>query len=217
MNVVPTNTTETTSITPAVVLFGLLPSIAVATSLVKGFCIGVIIALVFIGTSVICSLPRTRIAESWRIPFLLTVSTLLTTLLQMNLAAFIFATYAALGMFVPLVAANSLIFTRGLTFAFRQPIWPTLRDALALSVTLIFVLSVLGAIREFAAYGTLFAGAETLFGPHAKEWLWHPLPKNYSFILAAMAPGALIILGILYALKNLIQRGSPADVPADLR
>jgi Na+-translocating ferredoxin:NAD+ oxidoreductase subunit E len=217
MKVATTSATEATSIGSAVVLFGLLPSIAVTTSLVKGFCIGVIIALVFIGTSVICSLLRTRIAESWRIPFLLTISTLLTTLLQMNLAAFIFATYAALGMFVPLVAANSLIFTRGLTLAFRQPIWPTLCDALALSVTLIFVLSVLGAIREFAAYGTLFAGAETLFGPHAKEWLWHPLPKNYSFILAAMAPGALIILGILYALKNLIQRGSPADSPADLR
>ena len=207
---------QSDSIPSSVALFGLLPSAAIATSLIKGAAIGVIIALVFIGTSAICSLLRTRIAESWRIPLLLTISTLLTTLLQMNLAAFIFATYAALGLFVPLVAANSLIFTRGLTVAFRRALPATLLDAITLGITVIFALSVLGAVREFVAYGTLFAGAEVLFGPHAKEWLWHPLPKNYSFILAGMAPGALIILGILYALKNLIRRGSPANVPVDL-
>lgn len=208
--------TQSESIPPGVALFGLLPSAAIATSLVKGAAIGIIVALIFLGTSAICSLLRKRIAESWRIPFLLTISTLLTTLLQMNLAAFLFATYAALGLFVPLVAANSLIFTRGLTVAFRQSLWPTLRDAIALSITVIFALAVLGAVREFVAYGTLFAGAEVLFGPHAKEWIWHPLPKNYSFILAGMAPGALIILGMLYALKNLVRRGSPASVPVDL-
>ena len=202
---------------PTIVIFGLLPSLAIATTLVKGLSIGIIIALIFIGTSGICSLLRNRIAEAWRIPFLLVVSTLLTTLLQMNLAAFMFPVYAALGMFVSLVAANSLIFTRGLTVAFRQSIVATMRDAAVLSIGVIFVLTLLGALREFVATGALFAGAETLFGADAKNWLWHPLPKNYSFILAGMAPGALIMLGILYALKNLIWRGSPADMPADLR
>ena len=82
---------------PAIGLLALLPSIAIATTLIKAFSIGVIIALIFIGTSLVCSLLRNRIAESWRIPFLLTVSALLTTLLQMNLAAFFFTVYAALG------------------------------------------------------------------------------------------------------------------------
>lgn len=202
---------------PAFALLGLLPSLAIATSLVKGFSIGVIVALVFTGTSVLCSLLRNRIGEAWRIPFLLAVSTLLTTLLHMNLAAFMFAVYAALGLFVPLVAANSLIFTRGLTVAFQQPVGATLRDAIGLSLGVVFTLSLLGALREFIAYGTLFSGAEMLFGAHAKQWLWHPLPKNYSFILASMAPGALILLGIVFAAKNLIRRGSQAEMPADLR
>ena len=123
------NQTTPGSVPAAFALLGLLPSIAIATSLIKGFCIGVIIALVFIGTSLICSLLRNRIAESWQIPFLLAVSTLLTTLLQMNLAAFLFAVYAALGLFVPLVAVNGLIFTRGMSVAFQQPLLTTLRDA----------------------------------------------------------------------------------------
>jgi Na+-translocating ferredoxin:NAD+ oxidoreductase subunit E len=202
---------------PAIGLLGLLPSIAIATTLIKAFSIGVIIALVFIGTSLVCSLLRNRIAETWRIPFLLTVSALLTTLLQMNLAAFLFAVYAALGLFVPLVAANGLIFTRGLSVAFLQPVLATLRDAIVLSIGVVFVLTSLGALREFIAYGSLFAGAEMLFGPQAKGWLWLPMPKNYSFILAGMAPGALILLGMLYGLKNLIWRGSQADVPAQPR
>ena len=202
---------------PAFALLGLLPSIAIATSFVKGFSIGAIIALVFIATSLICSLLRDRIAQAWRIPFLLMVCTLLTTLLQMNLAAFMFAVYAALGLFVPLVAANSLIFTRGLAVAFQRPVVATLRDAIGLGIAVIFVLTLLGVLREFIAYGTLFSGADVLFGAHAKGWLRHPLPKNYSFILAGMAPGALILLGILYAANNLIRRGSPSDVPVDPR
>ena len=211
------NQTTTGSVPAAFALLGLLPSIAIATSLIKGFCIGVIIALVFIGTSLICSSLRNRIADGWRIPFLLAVSTLLTTLLQMNLAAFVFAVYAALGLFVPLVAVNGLIFTRGMSVAFQQPLLTTLRDAIVLSVGVVVVLSLLGALREFIAYGSVFAGAEMLFGAHAKAWLWHPLPKNYSFILAGMAPGALILLGMLYALKNLIWRGSQADMSAKSR
>ena len=210
-------TTDSTPIPPAFALLALLPSLAIATSLVKGFSLGVIVALVFIGTSALCSLLRNRIGEGWHIPFLLSVSTLLTTLLQMNLAAFLFAVYAALGLFVPLVAVNGLIFTRGLAVAFRQSVFTTLRDALVLSVSVVLMLSLLGALRECIAYGTLFAGSELLFGAAAKNWLWHPLPKHYSFILAGMAPGALILLGILYALKNLIRRGSRADMPADAR
>ena len=210
-------TVVTAPIPPAFFLLGLLPSIAIATSLTKGLSIGASVALVFVAASLICSLLRTRIAEGWRIPLLLTVTTLLTTLLQMNLAAFMFPVYAALGLFVPLVAANGLIFTRGLSVAFQRPVFTTLRDAMVLSAGVVLVLALLGGLREFIAYGTLFAGAETLFGAQAKAWLWHPLPKNYSFILAGMAPGALILLGILYAAKNLIWRGSQADVPADLR
>jgi Na+-translocating ferredoxin:NAD+ oxidoreductase subunit E len=206
--------TSNIRLTPAIGLLGLLPSLAIATTLVKGFSIGVIIALIFVGTSVVCALLRDRIADPWRIPFLLTVSALLTTLLQMNLAAFLFAVYAALGLFVPLVAVNGLIFTRGLSVAFQRPVIASLRDAIVLSINVVLVLTLLGALREFFAYGSLFSGAEMLFGPPAKDWLWHPMPKNYSFILAGMAPGALILLGMLYGLKNLIWRGSRADVPA---
>ncbi len=209
--------TDKNLLPPAAGLLGLIPSLAVATTLTKGLSIGVIVALIFIGTSLICSMLRNRIAESWRIPFLLVISTLLTTLLQMNLAAFMFPVYAALGLFVPIIAANGLIFTRGLSVAFRQSVAATMRDAVILSIAVIFVLTLLGTLRELIAYGTLFAGAETLFGVPAKAWLWHPLPKNYSFILAGMAPGALIMLGILYALKNLIWRASPKDMPAELR
>ncbi len=202
---------------PAIGLLGLIPSIAIATTLIKGFSIGVITALILIGTSIICSGLRNRIAESWRIPFLLTVSSLLMTLLQMNLAAFLFAVYAALGLFVPLVAVNGLIFTRSLSVAFQRPVSTTLRDAILLGIGVVLILTVLGALREFIAYGSLFAGAELLLGAQAQAWLWHPMPKNYSFILAGMAPGALILLGMLYGLKNLIWRGAQADMPGQPR
>ena len=66
------------------------------------------------------------------------------------------------------------------------------------------VLITLGAMREAIGFGTLFAQAELLFGQGA-EVLTVTLWENYrGYLLAILPPGAFIGLGLIVALKNVI-------------
>jgi electron transport complex protein RnfE len=66
-----------------------------------------------------------------------------------------------------------------------------------------FVLVLLGATREVIGTGHLFAGADLLFGPAAKDWAIAVLPAGYpGFLVAILPPGAFIALGLFVAGKQ---------------
>jgi electron transport complex protein RnfE len=66
------------------------------------------------------------------------------------------------------------------------------------------VLVVLGAMRELAGTGALFANMDLLFGPAAAQWKMVLVEDYQAFLLAVLPPGAFIFTGLLIALKNLI-------------
>ena len=68
------------------------------------------------------------------------------------------------------------------------------------------VLVALGALREVLGHGTLFSQAELMFGDGA-EWLTITLLEDYrGYLLAILPPGAFLGLGLLIALKNVIDK-----------
>ena len=107
-----------------------------------------------------------------------------------------------LGIFVPLIVTNCAIIGRAEAFASKNAIWPSLVDALSMGFGFTGVLIALGAMREILAQGTLFADASIMLG----EWAGTiTLIDNYDgFLLAALPPGAFIGLGLILALKNII-------------
>ena len=66
------------------------------------------------------------------------------------------------------------------------------------------VLVVLGATREVLGQGTLFDGADLLLGDWAKSLTIHLWQVDNAFLLALLPPGAFIAMGLLIALKNVI-------------
>jgi electron transport complex protein RnfE len=66
------------------------------------------------------------------------------------------------------------------------------------------VLLVLGALRELAGTGALFANMDLLFGPGARDWKIVFFADYQPFLLAILPPGAFIFTGFIIALKNLI-------------
>jgi electron transport complex protein RnfE len=66
------------------------------------------------------------------------------------------------------------------------------------------ILLLLGALRELAGTGALFANMDLLFGPGAAQWKVVLFPDYQPFLLAILPPGAFIFTGLLIALKNLI-------------
>ena len=67
-----------------------------------------------------------------------------------------------------------------------------------------FVLLLLGGLREVIGQGTLFANAHLLFGDMARDWTITLVGDYRGFLLAILPPGAFIGLGLLIAVKNII-------------
>ena len=63
---------------------------------------------------------------------------------------------------------------------------------------------VLGSIRELLGNGTLFDGADGLLGSWAKSLRVELFHTDTPFLLAMLPPGAFIGLGMLLAIKYLI-------------
>lgn len=109
-------------------------------------------------------------------------------------------TYAAMGIYLPLLAVNSLIVIRCEKFAVKNDVRHALFDSVAASVGFLVTSAVVGAVRELTAYGTIWGKSVS------------SLPK-----LSAMAlpVGGLVVLGFTAAFhKWLIQkrfRGQPTN------
>ena len=68
----------------------------------------------------------------------------------------------------------------------------------------LFVLVLLGALREVIGNGTLFDQAHLMFGEGAKAWTIHFSDNYQGVLLAILPPGAFIGLGLLIAFKNML-------------
>jgi len=68
----------------------------------------------------------------------------------------------------------------------------------------LFVLVILGALREIIGYGSLLRGSEMLFGEGAQHLKIQLFPESNGLLLAILPPGAFFLLGFLIAFKNWI-------------
>lgn len=205
---------------PALVqLLGLCPLLAVTGTAINGLGLGLATLFVLVGSNLIVSLIRGALKPEVRIPvFVLVIASLVTTV-ELTMNAYFHALYTTLGIFIPLIVTNCAIIARAEAFASRNAPLPSVLDGLWMGGGFALVLVTLGAMREIIGHGTLFAGAEHLFGPAAAEWevQW---TAYRGFLLAVLPPGAFFGLGLLIAAKNAIdsrrrmRATAPAHVPA---
>ena len=72
-----------------------------------------------------------------------------------------------------------------------------------MGIGFLWILVLLGSLRELIGQGTLLDQANILFGSQAKEWTLQLFSADKGVLLALLPPGAFITLGLLLALKNL--------------
>ncbi len=181
-------------------LLGLCPLLAISNTLITGLGLGIATILVITGSNGIISTMRSFIRPEIRIPvFVLTIASLVTVI-EMLMNAYLFDLYRTLGIFVPLIVTNCAIIGRAEMFAWRNPVVPSLIDGLATGVGFAAVLVAFGSLRELIGQGSLFTGADMLFGLAFSDIEFKLLDSG--FLLAAMPPGAFIGLGLMIAAKN---------------
>lgn len=187
---------------PALIqLLGLCPTLAVTTTALNGISLGLATILVMMIANGAVALLRPLIPHEVRIPLFILIIASLVTVVDLLMNAYLHALYEVLGIFVPLIVTNCIVLARVEAFAAKHPVALSLWDGLMMGLGLVWVLGLIGAIRELVGQGTLFAGIEW-FVP---GWSALTLSESgHGLLLATLPPGAFIVLGFLVALHQAI-------------
>ena len=157
------------------------------------------------------SLIRDVVRPEIRIPvFVLVIASFVTTI-ELAMNAYFHELYKVLGIFIPLIVTNCSIIARAEAFASKNNVLDSALDGFMMGLGFTLVLVVLGSMREIVGFGTLFANAQLMFGDIGYA-MTITFSEDYSgFLLAVLPPGAFIGLGLLIALKNIIEKRQGAN------
>ena len=190
---------------PALVqVLGLCPLLAVTATVVNALGLGLATTLVLVSSNISVSLIRNYVSPTVRLPAFVMIIASLVTCAELLMQAYTYELYQILGIFIPLIVTNCAILGRADAFASKNPILPSALDGLMMGVGFTFVLLALGALREVIGQGTLFTGMDLLFGEVAANWSITLFDHYPQFLFAMLPPGAFVGMGILMAIKNLI-------------
>jgi len=189
-----------------VALLGLCPLLAVTNTLINGLGLGLATTMVLLLSNVSVSAIRHWVRSEVRLPVFVLIIASFVTAVELMMNAYLHELHKVLGIFIPLIVTNCAIIGRAEAFASRNPIRAAAVDGLAIGLGFTLALIVLGGMRELIGQGTLFDGADLMFGEMAAGWKLSLGDGYQGLLLAILPPGAFIGLGLMIALKNVIDK-----------
>jgi len=187
-----------------VALLGLCPLLAVTNNVVNAISLGIATTFVLVASNLSVSLFRNHIRKEVRIPIFVLLIASFVTVVDLIMQSFFYDMYLILGIFVPLIVTNCAILARAEAFASKNTWDKSVIDGLMMGVGFSIVLVLLGAIREIVGSGTLFDQANLIFGDLGTSLRVTFFDQYQGTLIALLPPGAFIGLGLIVALKNLI-------------
>jgi len=192
---------------PALVqLLGLCPLLAVTGTVVNALGLALATMLVLVGSNMAVSLVRNFVPNAVRLPAFVMIIASYVTCTELLMQAYTYELYTVLGIFIPLIVTNCAILGRADAFAAKNPLLPSIVDGFMMALGFALVLILLGALREVIGQGTLFSNMELLFGESAKDWKIEIFSNYPDFLFAILPPGAFVGMGLLIALKNIVDK-----------
>ncbi|EAT13511.1 electron transport complex subunit E [Bermanella marisrubri] len=192
---------------PALVqLLGLCPLLAVTGTVVNAIGLGLATMLVLVGSNLSVSLVRNYVPSAVRLPAFVMIIASFVTCTELLMQAYTYELYTVLGIFIPLIVTNCAILGRADAFAAKNPIIPSVVDGFMMALGFAVVLIILGAMREVIGQGTLFADMDLLLGEAASDWKIEVFKDYPDFLFAILPPGAFVGMGLLIAIKNVIDK-----------
>ncbi|WP_457675909.1 electron transport complex subunit E [Thiolapillus sp.] len=189
-----------------VALLGLCPLLAVSNTLINGLGLGLATTLVLILSNATISFIRNWVRQEVRLPVFVLVIASFVTAVELAMNAWFHDLHKILGIFIPLIVTNCTIVGRAEAFASRNPVPQSMLDGLSMGMGFTLVLMTLGGLREFIGQGTILSGAHLMFGEAARALSFSMGEDFHGLILAILPPGAFFGLGLLIALKHVIDR-----------
>jgi len=187
-----------------VALLGLCPLLAVTNNVTNAISLGIATTFVLVASNLSVSLFRNHIRKEVRIPIFVLLIASFVTIVDLIMQSFFYDMYLILGIFVPLIVTNCAILARAEAFASKNTWDKSVIDGLMMGVGFSIVLVLLGVMREIIGSGTLFDQADLIFGDLGSSLKVTLFDQYQGTLIALLPPGAFIGLGLIVALKNLI-------------
>lgn len=185
-------------------VLGLCPLLGVSNTVVNGLGLGIATTLTLIASNVTVSIIRNWVRPEIRIPVFVLIIASIVTIIELLMEAFFYDLNRILGIFIPLIVTNCAIIARAEAFASKNTVSLSFMDGLFMGLGFTSVLVALGAMREVIGFGTLFQQAHLMFGEGAERLTITLLEDYNGYLLAILPPGAFIGLGLIVAIKNII-------------
>ena len=186
-------------------ILGMCPTLAITNTVVNALSLGLATAFVMAMSNGGVAMVRNLIPHPVRIPVFILIIAVLVTVVQLAMNAWMHPLYLVLGIFIPLIVTNCIVLARVEAFASKRSTFHSVLDGAVMGLGLTAVLVALGAIREMLGKGTLLSGIDLALGPQAAHWVIPVAPGYGGFLLAVLPPGAFIGLGLIVALRNIIE------------
>ncbi len=180
-------------IPPFRLVLGTCPTLAVTNTVINGIAMGLAVLFVLLCSNITVSLIRKIVPSQVRIAAYVVIIALYVTVADMFLAAKYPPISKALGPYVPLIVVNCIIFGRAEAFAQKNPVFPSVMDALGIGIGYTASLAVMGVIRELFGFGSILD--IKILGNWFEPWIIMILPG-----------GAFLVFGFLIALVNYLSR-----------
>ena len=174
-----------------ILILGTCPTLAMTTSVVSSFSMGIAATLVLIGSNAVISALRKIIPDSVRIPCYIVIIATFVTAVQMILQAAAPSIYDALGVYLALIVVNCIILGRAEMYARKNNVLNSVIDGAGMGIGFLVALVAMATIREVLGAGA-FAGIEI------------PFLASIKIPILVQAPGGFLVYGILIAIMNKI-------------
>ncbi len=132
-----------------VLVLGMCPTLAVTTSVSNGIGMGLSTMAVLAFSNLFISLLRKFIPKKVRIASYIVIIASFVTIVQLLLEAYIPSLYKSLGIFIPLIVVNCVIFARAEVFASKNGPLSSFLDGIGMGLGFTAALTILSAIRQF--------------------------------------------------------------------
>lgn len=187
-----------------VLMLGMCPTLAVTSSAINGFGMGMTTTVVLTMSNIIISLLRKVIPDKVRIPAFIVIIASFVTIVGQFLEAYIPSLNSALGMFIPLIVVNCIILGRAEAFASKNNWILSAFDGIGMGLGFTAALTIIGLVREMLgahkAFGVAFADIAAMIGMPEAFVNW--LSAQYPIAIFVMAPGAFFVLAFIVAIIN---------------
>lgn len=172
-----------------ILILGTCPTLAMTTSVISAFSMGIAATVVLICSNAVISALRKIIPDSVRIPCYIVIISGFVTAVQLLLQAYLPAIYDMLGVYLALIVVNCIILGRAEMYARKNNVVNSIIDGIGMGIGFLLALVIIAAIREVFGSGS-FAGITI------------PYLEKFKIPVLTQAPGGFLVYGIVIAVVN---------------